>query len=299
MVSVLALVLCLAMAAGAFAGTSVSGSGSGASSDLAERLRSVPDFKFFHHKYGIGFGVCPVYSAPSENAFRTADGKACVDTNWEMYEAGFDAGGWLLVRYTTNNGGTNTGYIPPRYVRGFRSQTSCCKSFDYIPVTAEKTIHVTNNPLLQGSAFAVLDPGELFHILAKYTYHGDWYYIECFVDGKVARGFIDRGESTFYLGDKEDGEDAVSAGSLGNPEVSPLGTTQICEVIIDYGVSGERKIVHERPDYNSGRVQYVNDGKRYPCYSVTTAGGIQWYYIWMEDVSKWGWISSEYAFRTN
>jgi len=302
LIFVLAFAFCMMIAAGALAGTSISGSGSNpsaGSSDLAERLRAVPDFKFFHHPEGIGYGVCPVYSAPSVDAYRLSNGRACVATDFDMYEAGFDSGGWLLVRYETNDGGVNVGYIPPDFVRGFRSRTSCCKTFDYIPVTAEKEIHVTNNPLLRGSAFAVLDPGEKFHILAKYTYHGDWYYIECFVDGQVARGFIDRGESTFYLGDQEGGEEAVNAGSLGNPDISPLGTSRICDIIVSYGRNGERKIVHGAPGYQTERVQYVDAGKRYPCYSVTTVDGIEWYYIWMEDVSKWGWISSEYASRGN
>lgn len=204
------LLVCLLNTANAFAGRSIGGNDYRRGSDLEERLRNVPDFKFFHRRFGIGYGVCPVYTAPSEDAFRLANGKACVATDFDMYECGFDETGWLFVRYETNNGGTNTGYIPPQYVRGFRSQMSC-KNFEYIPATAEKTIRITNNPLLRGSAFAVLDPGETFHILAKYTYHGDWWYIECYVDGLLARGFIDRQESSFSLGIQDPSEDETDA----------------------------------------------------------------------------------------
>lgn len=208
------LVICIFCMTTAVAGRSIDGErqkNHQVLPDLEERLRRIPDFKFYHQKNGIGYGVCPVYTAPSEDAFRMSNGKACVATDFDMYECGFDCTGWLFVRYETNNGGTNTGYIPPRYVRGFRSQMSC-KNFEYIPATAVKTIRVTNNPLLRGSAFAILDPGEVFHILAKYTYHGDWWYIECIVDGQLARGFIDRQESIFSLGIQDPSEIDASNG---------------------------------------------------------------------------------------
>ena len=128
------LVSCILCTSGALAGTSIGSEKQNnyASPDLEERLLRIPEFKFYHHENGIGYGVCPVYTAPSEEAFRMANGKACVATDFDMYECGFDETGWLFVRYETNNGGTNTGYIPPRYVRGFRSQMSC-KNFEYIP----------------------------------------------------------------------------------------------------------------------------------------------------------------------
>ena len=67
------------MVSTAFARTSISGGNSSMptnDSELADRLRNVPDFKFKNHENGIGYGNCPVYTAPSEEAFRCADGKA-------------------------------------------------------------------------------------------------------------------------------------------------------------------------------------------------------------------------------
>ena len=169
--------------------------------DLQTRLENAPDFRFDHHKNGIGYGTCPVYTAPYEDALRLADGKAACATDAEMYDAGFDINGWLLVRYETNNGGVNTGYIPRKYVRDFYSQFTC-KNFEDIPARATKTLRVTNNPLQKDDfAFAEIEAGESIRILAKYTYHGDWWYIECTVDGQPARGFIDRQTSGFVLGE--------------------------------------------------------------------------------------------------
>lgn len=283
----------------AYAGTSTIGNtvSYGDNSGLADQLRRVPDFKFWNHTNGIGYGNCPVYTAPSEDAFRCANGKASVYTNSYMSEAGF-VNGWLLVRYETNNGGVRVGYIPPRYVNGFQSKMGR-PQFDYIPVTASGTIAVTDNPLLKGSSFARLDSGETFHILAKYTYFGNWWYIECTVDGQIARGFIDRGSSSFVLGTGDTGGasgSAVTLQTLGNPSVSPLGTSQDGEVLIDSGNTGNRKFVRERPDPNSAQVSVVYPGRRYPCYAIRMGTtGKEWYYIWVEQDSTWGWVSSAFS----
>ena len=302
---ILVLVLCVSMMAVAAAGSSIGGDNSYYSQygdDLAEQLRKVPEFKFWHHENGIGYDVCPVYTAPSIYAFRTANGRACVATDYEMYDAGF-VDGWLLVRYETSIGGTNVGYIPPQYIQGFKSNWGT-REFAYVPVTAAQTIKVTNNPLMPGSAFAIMDPGECFHILGKYNYHYDWWYIECMVDGQVARGFIDRQSSSFYLGDMSydsyyedtDQGQAVTIATLGNPAVSPLGTEQIGYVVVQYGTTGARKNVRVSPDPDSSIVAHVEPEDRYPCYAskVGTTGRV-WYYIWIEEVSKWGWISSGIA----
>lgn len=298
----LSIILVFSLLATASAGTSISGGttiNADNNSDLANRLRSVPDFKFKNHENGIGYGNCPVYTAPSEYAYRCADGKASCYTDAYMSEAGFDITGWLLVRYQTNNGGTRVGYIPPKYVKGFKSVMSGCQHFEYIPVIAADTICVTDNPLLPGSAFATLDQGETFYILAKYTYYGNWWYIECTVDGQMARGFIDRGTTSFYLGDSSSStsyQSPINQQSLGNPTTSPLGTSQIGEVLVGYGSTGSRKIVRERPDPNSRQVTVVYPGQRYPCYAEQQGStGKTWYYIWVETDSAWAWISSGYV----
>ena len=169
--------------------------------DLIKQLNALPPFKFEKHKEGIGYGVCPVYTAPSTDSYRCANGKAACDTNSKMDDAGF-VSGWLLVRYETNSGSCRVGYIPPKYVKEFRS--SMYPHFGYIPAVAEGTIYVTDNPMMHGTSFAVLEPGEAFHILSKYDYYKkdgfEWWYIECIVDGQIAYGFIECKDSSFRLG---------------------------------------------------------------------------------------------------
>ena len=63
----------------------------------------------------------------------------------------------------------------------------------------EEDFSKTDNPVNEGETVAEPAAGDSFEILAKYTYHGNWWYIECTVDGKTARGFIDREKSSFRL----------------------------------------------------------------------------------------------------
>lgn len=294
-------IVCMISTSGA--GTSTGGGGTTTVSryttdSLVDRLLKVPSFKFRNYENGIGYGNCPVYTAPSENAFRCTNGKASCWTNTYMSEGGY-VSGWLFVRYETNNGGHRVGYVPPSYVRGFQSGMPT-PQFDRIPVYAANTIYVTDNPLLLGSSFGQLDPGETFYVLGKYTYVGDWWYIECTVDNKTARGFIDRGSSSFILDNGivvgpsgNNGTQTHGTDAFGIPSVSPLGTGYICDALVDYGSTGDRKIVRQNADPNSKQITVVYPGYRYPCYAVKRGTtGKDWYYIWVEEDSAWGWISS-------
>ena len=83
----------------------------------------------------------------------------------------------------------------------------------------EEDFSKTDNPVNEGETVAELAAGDSFEILAKYTYHGNWWYIECTVDGKTARGFIDREKSSFCSGG-EAGQTPVTLGTLGIPGMS-------------------------------------------------------------------------------
>ena len=169
--------------------------------ELRAQLNSLPPFKFKIHSSGIGYGSCPVYTAPSMDSYRCANGNATCQTNAKMDDGGY-VNGWLMVRYATNNGGVRVGYIPPNYIRGFESQMY--PHFGYIPAVAEDIIMVTDNPMMHGTSFAQMDPGEEFHILSTYDYYAkdglEWWYIECTVDDKLAYGFIEKYDSSFRLG---------------------------------------------------------------------------------------------------
>ena len=262
--------------------------------ELRNRVLTAKSFKFFHHKEGLGLGDCPVYLAPSESALRLANNRQAVDTNEELYDGGKTEDGWLLVRYDTGTGKIRCGYIPPKYVKGVVSQTTC-KDFDYIPAIAAGVIPVTDNCVKGGAVFTTLNPGDAFHILAKYTYHMDWWYIECEAEGKTARGFIDRKTASFYLGDSADGT-VYTLETLGSPDRSPLGTEKTGEILVKGDAKDERKSVHVEPDANSASKTVVYPTKTYACYGTQTGkDGKDWYYVFVEPDSMWGWVRASYA----
>ena len=290
---VLLLAVCmLAPACSAFADASlIMGEGNVNEEALLERLRVITDFKFRLHEEGIGFGVCPVYSAPSEYAYRGANGRASCNTDLKMGEAGWDASGWLMVRYETSAGNYRVGYIPPRYLRGYKT-TMPTPKYDYIPATAAGPIYVSDS-LSTSSYYARLDEGEPFRILGKFTYSGSWWLIEFTVEGQISRGFISREESSFYLGSEGTGgvgTTVYSMANLGYPTTSPRGTAQI-GIVRPH--EGERKLVRQQPDISSKQITVAYHGKEYACYDAGPGSGkIDWYYIFVESDSIWGWIAS-------
>ena len=275
---VLLAALALSLIPSALAATSVEKRAG--TNNVDSELFYVIDFKFHHYEKGIGYGSLPVYSAPSLSAYRCANGKAAIDTNADMYIGGFDATGWLMVRYETNNGAVRVGYVQPDKVRGFKTDIDTLK-FSYIPQVAQDRISLTDDPMLISAPFAVLEPGETYYILGKYTYYGNWWYIECTVDGKVARGFINRDTTLVNNGS------GVYSANLGVPPVSPLGTEQMGTVT----VQGSAKIVRRNAGTEFEMVARVNNNEQYPAYaSKIGTNGNTWYYIYVDGV--WGWISS-------
>ena len=187
-VALLLAILLVFSSVSALAAVSVNRGSNSSSGSLA----NVTPFKFEHKKNGIGRGVCPVYAAPYQDAYRCNNGKAAVDTNSNIDLGGYSEQGWLLVRYSTNNGGTRVGWIPPKYIKGVK--TSMVPHFSYIPQTAKSDIYVTDNnldPYDSSGYFAMLTSGETFYVIGRYNYYQyDLWYIELTVDGKTARGFI-------------------------------------------------------------------------------------------------------------
>lgn len=159
-----------------------------------ETLAGLPPFKFEHMKYGIGRGVCPVYSAPYMDAYRANNGKAAVDTNSYIDLGGFNSDGWLLVRYETNKGSWRVGWIPPKYVKGVH--TSMNFHFGRIMQIANEAMDVSDNnknPSNPNSIIGEIEAGETYFVLGYYNYTGyDLWYVEFDNDGETAWGFIYR-----------------------------------------------------------------------------------------------------------
>ena len=256
--------------------------------DLLNQVRTVPDFKFQQHKTGIGKGTLNVYTAPSNSSYRV--GRAAVDISGEIAESG-RVDDWLLVRYKTSKDLIRIGYIHGNEIKDFKSSMPQIKG-DMIPVTAANKIQVTDGPVRKPAYFGTIEPGQTFWILRKYTYTGNWWYVECTIEGKTARGFISRKDALFCLGAGADisSATAYNIDTLGYPEISPRNTGIIGHFQV---AAGPRKLVRADADSNSTQITVAYFDRYYPCYDFVDAGnGKGWYYIWVEEDSKWGWIHS-------
>lgn len=254
-------------------------------SQTVAALLQVPDFKFFVRDDGIGKGNCPVYTAPSEKSLRLADGNAYCNVGGEIAAAGYVNGEWLLVRYEIKDKKVRVGYIPPRYTKGLKADVSRI-SFDAVAVQLDEEAEITDNPRSNSTPYGTLPGGTEITVLAKYTYTGNWWYVETKLNGKLTRGFIDRGKAAIVA----DGVVYHGNEELGYPAISPENTKQIGMMTVNGG-GDNAMIVRKRPDRGTAMVARVYGGESFPCYAAETgANGKIWYLIWVDGV--WGWFSS-------
>ena len=259
-----------------------------ATSETVAKLLNILDFKFFVREDGIGKGTAPVYTAPDEGSLRLADGKAQCSLESEVAVAGH-VDQWLMVRYEIGRKDekdrkVRIGYIPPKYAKGTKSETGKI-SFDAIPVTLAEDTEITDNPRHNSTPFGTLPAGAEGTILAKYTYSGNWWYVEAELDGVKTRGFIDRSNTGIVI----DGVTYHSNTELGFPTASPENQPQIGMLTIN-GTEENAMIVRKRADADSSMVARVYGGESFPCYgSQEKKTGRIWYLIWVDGV--WGWFS--------
>ena len=259
-----------------------------AESETVARLLEILDFKFFIREDGIGKGSAPVYTAPSEKSIRLSDGKASCSVEAEISVAGY-VNDWLMVRYELGKKAdkdrkVRVGYIPPKYSRGYAAKVKKI-DFDSIPAKLAEATEITDNPRHNSTPFGTLPKGTAVTILAKYTYSGNWWYVETKLDGKLTRGFINRSTAAIEV----DGTVYRGNEALGIPAKSPEGTGKIGTVTAK-GAEDDAFIVRKRAGTENNMVARVYGGETFPCYGTETMkNGKLWYYIWVDGV--WGWIA--------
>ena len=258
-----------------------------AKSETVAKLLKVMDFKFFVKEDGIGKGNAPVYTAPSEDSLRLADGKAHCDVESEIAVAGH-VDRWLLVRYEIGkkeekDRQVRVGYIPPKYSRGYKSGAGKL-AFDSIPVQLAADAEITDNPRHNSTPFGTLKEGTDITILGKYTYTGNWWYIETTLDGQLTRGFINRSEAALLV----DGDVYHGNEELGFPVTSPENTQQIGTLTVN-GTPDDALIVRQKAGAKHKMVARVYGGESFPCYGSEQQSNYTWFYIWVDGV--WGWFS--------
>ena len=259
-----------------------------AKSETVAKLLEILDFKFFVREDGIGLGSQAVYTAPSTSSLRLADGKATCSVETEIAVAGHIEGGWLLIRYDIGKKDEKDRKARVGYIRNSKDYESKVSkiTFGSIPAELTEDIEITDNPRSNSTPFGTLPAGTAITILAKYTYTGNWWYVETELDGKLTRGFIDRSTAAI----KVDGEVYRGNEALGIPAKSPKGTVKTGTVTMN-GTDEDALIVRKENSPKSGMVARAYGGDVYPCYAQADGAREKlWYYIWVDGV--WGWVSS-------
>lgn len=127
-----------------------------------------------------------VYSAPSENSWRGAGGKAKVSTNGSVYAAGW-VNGWLLMMYETNSGAVRVGYI--HNIKGAVDADMLFLMGS--PRTVLKDCTLTDDPATNSTSIRRFSAGEQITYLTGFQNGmGSWAYVESTVDGTLVRGFV-------------------------------------------------------------------------------------------------------------
>lgn len=136
----------------------------------------------------------PVYSAPSTNAWRGANGKAEASSNETIYAAGWD-GDWLLLLYGTSGGASRAGYTPRSALKGSDPKVPELH-FEHTSASISSSCTLTDDPKKGKNSITTLSTGTKITYLASFTdnsSNGDGVtkaYIEATVSGKTARGFV-------------------------------------------------------------------------------------------------------------
>lgn len=122
----------------------------------------------------------PVYTAPSEKAYRAANGKAQVSLKGGLKAYG-TVGGWTLIRYEVSPGVSRVGYIR---ARGLADEIELAGS--WATVTMETTL--TDDPLSGQGALMTLKAGETVKCLAQWDAY--YAYVQTRKNARAIRGFV-------------------------------------------------------------------------------------------------------------
>ncbi len=191
-ISLLAVVLALVLPVSALALTGTSAS----SKYTTGRSGYAKDYVLgFGKEHKMGYNTSdmtyPVYSAPSLNAVRGANGKASMLKDEPAYSAGW-CGAWLLMRYQKANGGYRVGWVPKSELNMRKIEATRNVDFAYWPVTLASDCMLTDDPLLESEILAYASAGEQLTYLAFYQYNGgrEYAYVQGELNGRPVCGFI-------------------------------------------------------------------------------------------------------------
>ena len=144
-------------------------------------------FSSFEEIFLPGNLKLPVYSGPGDFYYRGANGKAMASTNGRIYAGGWEDG-WLMVMYWTNKGSVRVGFAPSDSIG--QGVDMPMLNFAYDDAVITKDCKLTDDPAMTRQVLTALKKGTEVTYLSTYVNSSEWAYVETWVDGKPARGFV-------------------------------------------------------------------------------------------------------------
>ncbi len=139
-----------------------------------------------------------VYSGPSEDYVRAANGKAAVSTN-DAIQAFASENGWIMIQYAIDHDHHRIGWIKEnanRFAPSISELPPCSQS-----ATLKAGSVITDDPLFSQSPLMSFDMELNVYVLGQIN---DWIYIES-DSGDLVRGFVHKDQLTpgnvFYFSD--------------------------------------------------------------------------------------------------
>lgn len=133
----------------------------------------------------------PVYAAPSEGAYRAANGKAAaaLQTGVSLWGGVAPDNAWLLIEYEINPAVSRVGFVSPwAYKTSAEQETVASLTLSPRLARVAEDTFLTDDPQHGQRALAQLSAGSAVTLLA--ALNPLWAYVETEIDGQFACGFI-------------------------------------------------------------------------------------------------------------
>lgn len=158
--------------------------------DLEELVES-PLYYGFNRVFLNSPPTLDVYSGPSEDYYRNAEGRAVLATSDKVYCAGSEEN-WLMVAYESNEGIPKIGYVKnPISATSFEFSKL---TFDFQDSVIIQDCELKDTPYSTGNSIKTLTSNQVVTFLESYIEDDrgtvKWVYIETSIDGKKVRGYI-------------------------------------------------------------------------------------------------------------
>ncbi|MBQ9307763.1 MAG: hypothetical protein IJ229_07550 [Clostridia bacterium] len=137
--------------------------------------------------------LLPVYSAPSEAAYRGAKGKAAVSLNepFKVLCEDPDDRDWWLIYYDVSASAARVGYVRPTERMRSEARDVLPFGWDNVRTTVSDATVLTDDPYYSRRAIATVRYGDSVTVLCETSVNTERFaYVETITEGKRVRGFM-------------------------------------------------------------------------------------------------------------